>query len=170
MSILLEVLGSAGVGSVIGGVFGYLGKREERKNLEMKFGHDFDMLNAKTDAQVKMKEMGIQAAEVSGRLKVEDTEANAFAISQRSTGKFSDNLKSLVRPVILGILLYQSFTMFTSLDEIMGGLEGLPVGELAGLYKIYVLSITSLTGTAIGWYFAARSSKQFDQLLTRWNP
>ena len=40
---ILSILGSAGFGSVVGGVFGWLGKREERANMKMKY--DFYMMN-----------------------------------------------------------------------------------------------------------------------------
>ncbi len=51
---LMDVLGSAGFGAITGGLFGWLGKREERENMKMKFDHDLNMLQAKTDATIEV--------------------------------------------------------------------------------------------------------------------
>lgn len=167
---LLDVLGSAGLGTIVGGVFGWLGKREERANMKMKFDHDVNMLNAKTDAAIEIAKIGIEEAKNAGRLLVEKIEASAFETSQKSTGKFSDTVKSMIRPIILGLLMYQTYMIIQSLETLTGGLTAFKPEEILGLYRIVVLSVTGLTATAVGWYFAARSSKQFDKLLEKWHP
>ncbi|MBL4699788.1 MAG: hypothetical protein JKX85_00885 [Phycisphaeraceae bacterium] len=167
---LLDVLGSAGFGAVTGGLFGWLGKREERENMKMKFGHDLAMLNAKTDATIEIAKMGIEEAKNAGALLVEKIEAAAFEVSQKSTSKFSDTVKSMIRPVILGVLMYQTYSILGALEQLTGGLSAFKPEEVLGLYRIVVLSVTGLTATAVGWYFAARSSKQFDKLLEKWHP
>lgn len=167
---VLDVLGSAGLGTIVGGLFGWLGKREERANMKMKFDHDVNMLNAKTDAAIEMAKMGIEEAKNAGLLLVEKIEAKAFEASQKSTGKFSDTVKSMIRPIILGLLMYQTYMIIQSLEALTGGLSGFKPEEILGLYRIVVLSVTGLTATAVGWYFAARSSKQFDKLLEKWHP
>jgi hypothetical protein len=163
---ILEILGSAGFGSLIGGVFGFLSKIEERKNLAIKMAHELSMLTAKTKAQVELVNAGIEEAKVVGTLAIEKSEADAFKLSQVSSG-FGGTIKACVRPVILGVLLYQTWLIFTSLDKLTGGLEALTSSDVIGLYKIVVLSITGLTATAVGWYFASRTSKQFDVLVNR---
>lgn len=167
---VLDVLGSAGLGSIVGGVFGWLGKREERANMKMKFDHDLNMLNAKTDATIEIAKMGIEEAKNAGTLLVEKIEATAFQVSQKSTSKFADTIKSMIRPIILGLLMYQTYIIINSIETLAGGLEAFKPEEILGLYRIVVLSVTGLTATAVGWYFAARSSKQFDKLLDKWNP
>ena len=167
--MILDILGSAGFGSVIGGVFGYLTKREERENLKMKLSHDLNMLKAKTDATLQVAKINMEQAKVAGELAVEKLDARAFKESQKSVGKIAEGLKSFVRPVILGLLMYQTFLILSNLKEITGGLDALPVEDVVGLYKVVVLSVTGLTATAVGWYFAARSSKQFDRLIDKWN-
>lgn len=167
--MILDILGSAGFGSIIGGIFGYLTKREERQNLQMKLTHDLNMLRAKTDATLQVAKVGIEQAKVAGELAVEKLEADAFKQSQKTTGAFSEAMKSIVRPVVLGILMYQTYMILKSLEELTGGIEALPADDVVGLYRVVILSITGLTATAVGWYFAARSSKQFDKLLDKWN-
>lgn len=167
---LMDVLSSAGFGAITGGLFGWLGKREERENMKMKFNHDLNMLQAKTDATIEVAKMGIEEAKNAGALLVEKVEAKAFEQSQKATSKFADIIKSLIRPIILGLLMYQTYMILKSLETLTGGIKAFKPEEVLGLYRIVVLSITGLTATAVGWYFAARSSKQFDKLLDKWHP
>ena len=109
--------------------------------------------------------MGIEQAKIAGMLAVEKVEASAFRDSQKSSSKFSEIIKSFVRPVILGLLMFQTYRILTSLEELTGGIESIPAADLIALYKVVILSITGLTATSVGWYFATRSSKQFDKIL-----
>ena len=165
--MILDILGSAGFGSIIGGVFGFLGKREERKLLSEKNLHALSMIKAKTDAAVAVAKISVQEAEVAGKLLVDKIDASAFAQSQTSKSAFADMVKSFVRPVILALLMYQTYKILGSLEILTGGLETISADEILGLYKVVILSVTGLTATATGWYFATRSSKQFDKLLDR---
>lgn len=167
---ILSILGSAGFGSVVGGIFGWLGKREERASMQMKYDHDVSMLKAQTEATVEAAKLGIETAKVAGSLAVEKIEASAFRDSQVTKSSWAEGIKSLIRPAILGMLLWQTYGILVSLEEITGGLVNMPQEDVLGLYRIVVLSVTGLTATAVGWYFAARSSKQFDKLLDRWHP
>lgn len=168
MSFVLDILGSAGFGSLLGGVFGWLGKREERANIKMKFDHELSMIQAKTNAAVEAAKMGIEQSKISGKLAVEKSEAEAFSNSQVTRSSFGEAIKSSIRPLILVVLFIQMFAILSSLEELTGGLQSLPTQEIIDLYRIIILSITGLTATAVGWYFAARSSKQFDKLIDRW--
>jgi len=164
---ILDILGSAGFGTLLGGVFGYLTKREERANLQMKLDHEINKIKTQTLASIRIAKMGIQEAKVAGSLAIGKAEADAFVESQKPTSKWAANIKSMIRPVILGLLMYQSYSIIDTLETISGGLETLPSEDIMSLYKIIVLSVTGLTATAVGWYFAARSSKQFDKLLEK---
>jgi len=166
--MILDILGSAAISSAIGGIFGFLSKKEERASMKMQLDHQVMMVKAKTDATIEVAKMGIEQAKVAGALAVEKVEASAFESSQQPRGKFSEMLKSIIRPIILGVLMYQSYVILSSLEALTGGLQTLPEEDIVALYRIVVLSITSLTATAVGWYFAARSSKQFDKLLEKW--
>lgn len=169
MTWILDILGSAGFGSALGGIFGFLAKREERANLQMKLDHDLDMIEAKTNASLAVAKMGIETAKVAGQLLVEKIEAKAFEVSQKPVSRFAGNLKAIIRPVILGILMYQTYMILDSLETLTGGLKAFSPDEVLGLYRIVVLSVTGLTATAVGWYFASRSSKQFDKLLEKFH-
>lgn len=169
MGWLMDILGSAGFGTIIGGVFGWLGKREERENMKMKFDHDLAMIKAKTNASVEIAKMSIEEAKNAGELLVEKYEAQSFSKSQETSTVWAANLKSIIRPIILGLLMYQTYLIIGTLEELSGGIKAFDKNDIMSLYKIVVLSVTSLTATAVGWYFAARSSKQFDKLLDKWH-
>jgi hypothetical protein len=159
--MILEILGSAGFGSLLGGVFGYLGKREERHNLEMRFKHEETMVAVKTDSAIKL-------ADTQGKWEVEKTDASAFQEGQKTKSSAGDFLKAIVRPLILACLMWQSYLIYMSLEKMTGGLGSLPPEAVLDLYRLLVLSVIGLTGTAIGWYFSVRTSKQFDKLLDKW--
>jgi len=169
LDLIMGIVGSSGFGVITGGIFGWLGKREERENMKMKFDYDIAKINATTDSRIRTAEIGMKTAEVAGELAIEKVEADAFVESQKSSHKWSDLIKSLIRPVVLGLLMYQTYLIIESLEAITGGLQGFSSDEVLSLYKIVVLSVTGLTATAVGWYFSARSSKQFDKLIDKWN-
>lgn len=165
---IIELISSAGFSGVLGGVFGWLTKREERANIALKLEHEVAMLKAKTDASVKLAEMELNKEEVLAKLETEKMDAEAFNESQKTSTTFSENIKAIIRPLILVVLLYQTYLIFSTLETFIGGLESIPVSDLTSLYKTMILSITSLTSLAVGWYFSARTSKQFDKILDKW--
>lgn len=164
MGAIMDILQSAGFGSLLGGIFGWLSKREERENMKLKYDFQISMLEAKTNATIEVAKMGIEEAKTAGALLVEKVEAQAFKESQK-TSAIGATIKAIVRPAILAVLLYQTYIILNSLEELTGGLGSLPPADVVDLYKITILSIIALTSMAVGWYFAARTSKQFDKLL-----
>lgn len=166
--MILELLGSTAFGSVIGAVSGYLTKKEERASLDMRFKHEVAMVNANTQASIEISKMSVAEAKVAGKLSVQKVEATAFKESQKSISVFADSVKAAIRPIILGVLLYQTWLILSSLKELTSGLESIPEADLIGLYKIVILMITGLTATAVSWYFSARPSKSFDTMIKKW--
>ena len=165
MSFILDVINSTGLGAIVGGVFGWLGKKEERRNIQMKLDHDLSMVKAKTDHAVAIAKMTMEQAEVAGRLAVEKVEAAAFKASQKTTSQWAENVKSMIRPIILSVLFYHVYQI---LSELLPMIPNMSLEEKQELLKISIVSILGLTSTAVGWYYAARSSKQFDKLIDRW--
>lgn len=165
MDFLLDVINSTGLGAIVGGIFGWLGKKEERRNIKMKLDHDLNMIKAKTDHAVSIAKMTMEQAEVAGRLAVEKVEASAFKESQKTSSKWAENIKSMIRPIILSILFYHVYRI---LSELLPMIPSMTLEEKQELLKISIVSILGLTSTAVGWYYAARSSKQFDKLIDKW--
>ena len=135
---LATVLASSGAGSIIGGIFGLLGRKEERKAKE---------------ADYKFQ---LESMRLGGDIAIETADAEAFKESQKTLSKFGDGVKSAVRPVITGLLLFMTYRVLTSLEVITGGIESLPYEQALALYRDIVLNIISLTATAVNWWFAAR--------------
>ena len=139
---LATILASSGAGSIIGGVFALLNRKEERRQREsdQKFNLDFARLN--------------------GNIALETQDAIAFTESQKTVSKFGGAVKSTIRPIITFILLSQSYIILTNLETITGGIESLPVDVSMQLYRDVVLNIISLTATSVSWWFAARGTSK----------
>ena len=136
---LVSVLASSGAGSIIGGVFGLLGRKEERRSRE-------------ADHKFKLESMRL-----GGDIAVD---ANSFLESQKTVSKFGDAIKSAVRPMITGVLLWTVYNITANLETVTGGIESLPPELALELYKEIVLNVICLTATAVNWWFAARGSSK----------
>lgn len=139
---LATVLASSGAGSIIGGIFGLLGRKEERKARE-------------ADNKFKLESMRL-----GGDIAIETADAEAFKESQKTLSKFGDAVKSAVRPIITAILLWQVYIILTSLEQITGGLESLPADLTIDLYRDIVLNVISLSSLSVSWWFAARGTSK----------
>jgi len=139
---IVSILSGSIGGSLIGMVGGFLNRKEERKKQKESNDHVFRMVGANANADQQ------------------GSEARAFEESQKSLSPKADFIKSLVRPVITFLLLYQCYLILTSLEAITGGLESLPVEMTLDLYKTIVLNIISLTATAVNWWFASRPASR----------
>lgn len=138
LEALMTIMSSSGVGAITGGIFGWLNRREDRKARQ-------------ADQEYEIKRIGVQSnADVTA------SEAKAFTESQKTISKFADAVKSAVRPVITGALLYMVWGILQALEEITGGIASLPATEAAALYRDITLNIISLTATAVSWWFASR--------------
>jgi len=135
---LMTIMSSSGVGAITGGIFGWLNRREDRK--AQKDNQDF---------QIKM--IGVQSTADIGA-----SEARAFEESQKTLSKFGDAIKSAVRPLITGMLLYMVWGILQGLEDITGGLVSMDADTAAVLYRDITLNIISLTATAVSWWFASR--------------
>lgn len=164
--MILDILGSAGFGTAIGALFGWLNKREERENMRLQYDHQVNLIKANTDAAVSLAAIKIDEIKAQTTKLMEEWDARAFERSQQSSGKFAEGMKAVVRPAILGLLMWQTYLVMSALDGMVGGVAGLPAEDVISLYRTAVLSILSLTSTAVGWYYGSRTSKQFDKMMT----
>ena len=163
---VLDLFASAGFGALTGGVLGFLKTRQETKNLELKQNHEVNMLKATTAANIQLADKQIESNKVKGELAIGKEEAVAFTYSQKTTS-FGEVVKSLIRPLITGALLYVSYQLLVNINILVGGLESIPQKELLGLYKIVVLQIFGLTGICVGFGFATRTSKGYEKMMDK---
>ena len=131
LDALVSVLASSGAGSIIGGVFGLLGRKEERRSRE---------------ADHKFK---LESIRLGGDIALETVDANSFLESQKTVSKFGDAIKSAVRPIITGVLLWTVYNITSNLETVTGGIESLPPELALELYKEIVLNVICLTATAV---------------------
>lgn len=137
---LMTIMSSSGVGALTGGIFGWLNRREDRK--------------AKAaDQQFELERIRTQSTADSSA-----AEARAFEESQKTIIKVGDTIKSAVRPVITGILLFMVWGIMQELERMTGGISSLPPEDATRLYRDITLNVISLTATAVSWWFASRPS------------
>ena len=140
LSSLIAIMSSSAAGSIIGGGFGWLNRREDRRLSEAEMKHKIDLAYARTEANIK------------------EVDAKSFLEAQKSTGKFGDAAKAIVRPIITGILLFMTWSILQRLEILTGGIVSLPEAEAVALYREITLNIVSLTATAVSFWFSSRGS------------
>ncbi len=138
LEALMTVMSSSAVGAITGGFFGWLNRREERQIRLADQAHERKMGTAQSHADTMT------------------SEARAFEESQKTIGSISAAIKSVVRPLITGALLYMTYGILVELQRMTGGLGNLPADEAAAIYRDINLNIISLTATAVSWWFASR--------------
>ena len=137
---LLAVITSSTVGGIVGGVFGWLNRREDRIVNAQNQTHELMMIKARANAGQQL------------------SEAKAFEESQKTVGWFAAGIKSAIRPIITGVLYWYVWKFIVVLQDLTGGLESIdPVAALA-LYEMIMLSIVNLASMATSWWFASRPS------------
>lgn len=138
LEALMTIMSSSGVGAITGGIFGWLNRREDRKARQADQEHERSMVGLKADAETQQ------------------SEARAFETSQKTISKFGDAVKSMIRPLITGALLYMTWGILQELESLTGGISSLPPEQALALYRDITLNIISLTATAVSWWFASR--------------
>lgn len=156
MSLLLQFLGSSAFGTALGSLFSWLNRREENKDKQNLRLHEQTMAKLQFDQQVTLAEKKLVEISESGRVAVEAEEAKAFTASQQVVNGFSEILKSWARLVFTAVLLYQCIRISADVGKLVGGLEKMPMDYLVEQYKFIIGEFFCLSGTALGWFFAAR--------------
>lgn len=167
---LIAILSSSGLGGLIGGFFGWLNRKEERKDKELEFTHQIQMANlALQEAglmnqhQLDIAKSRLDETKVKGEQEVEKTDANTFGESVKQSFKvigikFVDAIRFLVRPVITVYLLVHVSILAYHISALVGGLEALPMDELMYLYRYVIAQSFFLATTAVTWWFSSRKS------------
>lgn len=140
LEALMTIMSSSGVGAITGGLFGWLGRREDRKTRQ-------------ADQEFELKRISAQS-----NADTQTSEARAFEESQKTLSIVGAAIKSAVRPIITGALLYMTYGILVELEALTGGLDTFPPEQAAQMYRDIVLNIISLTATAVSWWFASRPS------------
>ena len=172
LSTILDLFASGGVmnifGALSGLVGGWLAKRELRKTMEVSNAHEQVMANIdlKRDELQYQQTLGImdkkvELAQAEGQIQDDIRSADAFVESMKGgrLSAFGEGVKSAVRPIITGVLLYVTWEIYNETSILIGGLDGLEVAKLQELFIYIVQAIIFLTITAVSWWFASRGDK-----------
>lgn len=156
------------LGTITGLVGGWLAKRERRKQMEMEFAHEEKMESFGLqrdqwahEAALAMADKNIEAAEAEGAIQADIRAAEAFSESQKVSKltKFGEIVKTCVRPIISGVLMWCSWEIYVKTEALVGGLEGLDITVIQDLFVYIVHAIIFLTITAVSWWFASRGDQ-----------
>ena len=168
---ILGLFTSGGFGAITGLIGGWLAKREQRKLIELTNDHDYRMAEVdlkrdelQYDHALATIDKNIEQSEAEGVIATDVRAADAFVESvsnaTKTTGsRIGDALKSAVRPILTAFLLYISWTIYSNLDELVGGLKALDEEVIEQLFVYVVHSILFLTITAVSWWFASRGER-----------
>jgi len=121
------------------------------------------MLKAKTEATIQLADKKIEANKVEGELLIDKVEAEAFS---KSVGNANSEYK-WVRPVISLYLIVLTTCIVWYVFDLADSVEAFTSEEVTGLVKLVVLQVLLLTSVAIGWWFAARTSKGFTDMMNK---
>ena len=160
---VIDLLSNSGFGALIGAVGGYFQKKEERALFKDQCTHTLSMFKAKTEATLQLADKKIESSQVEGDLAVDKVEAEAF---QDSVGKANSEYK-WVRPVISLYLIALTTYICWYVFDLADGVSTFTSTEIVGLVKLVVLQVLLLTSVAIGWWFAARTSKGFTTMMNK---
>ncbi len=161
---LSELLGSSAVGGIIGGVFGWMNKREAREVLKLQIADRQAERDHRLNEVRVESEADIALAETEGRIAFDIQDSKTLAESVKGaferTGIFIvDATRGLMRPIITAYLMFSVTMIAYKLDKLVGGLEALPANELFDLYRVILLQVVALCGIAVGWWFASRPAR-----------
>jgi len=181
LETILGIASSAGLGSIVGVVGGWITKRENRKSDQQRFVHDLALANidlqqdqmahthalALADKGMESSQLegqiAIDIAESEGAIAIQKVEAEAFAssvaIQLKMTGiKLVDGIRYLMRPVITVYLLTATTYFMFATHKTIDGLTSIPVDDLYSLYANMINQLLFLTITAVSWWFMSRGT------------
>ena len=160
---LLDLFSNSGFGALIGAVGGYFQKKEERALFKEQCAHALSMLNAKTAATLQLADKEIEGRKVDGILAVEKVEAESFKESVSAANGEYKWVRPFISIYLIVLTTYISWYVFDLAETV----EVFTSAEVVGLVKLVVLQVLLLTSVAIGWWFAARTSKGFTEMMNK---
>lgn len=169
---LVSILTTTGTGGILGVLGSWLTKREERKNLEIKYKHEKELAeirNKEAEIEAKhelaMADKDYERAELEGEQQISEKELDVLKVSLKEQGMlygigFVDAVRGMMRPLITIYLLIIATFVTLHINEVVGGLkvfDGDPQ-ELIDTYKEVINQVLFLTATAVTWWFGSRPS------------
>ncbi len=144
LSIITNLLGGGVVGTLLGGIMGWLGKKQDLKLAELQARATFDLRKLELDYQAK----GAELAAKGQALAADATALGASIAADRATygdswpGRVVDLARGLVRPVVT----YLSVALVLSMT----------VEAIRQRDAVQLAASMNLCAMVIGWWFGAR--------------
>jgi len=172
LTTLASLFASSGFGALIGLLGSWLTKREERKNLQLKYDYDLKIAEvrkaeaaAEAAHELAMADKQIERAQVEGDIAKDIKETDAFIESLKEQTqvygvKWVDALRGIMRPLITIYLLALATIVTLAIGKLVGGLQSLEQTELLTIYKSVINQMVFLATTAVTWWFGSRPSSQ----------
>ncbi len=178
---MLEAIGaifsSSGLGAIVGLFGSWLTKREERRNMELKYDYEVKMAEMrKSEAEMEfnhelaLADKQMERAQVEGEIQRDVEEIAAFKESlkeqQQIYGiKFVDSIRGLMRPLITIYLLVIGTIITITIGSYVNGIEGaMDDMELIKMYRDTIARVMFLLTTAVAWWFGSRPSSKRKRL------
>lgn len=173
LEAIIAIFSSSGLGAIVGLFGSWLTKREERRNLELKYDYDVKMAEIrKSEAEMEfnhelaLADKQIERAQVEGAIQRDVEEMAAFRESLKEQQqmykiKFVDAIRGLMRPLITIYLLVIATFVTMKIGGYVGGLQGaMDPNELVTMYKDTIAQVMFLVTTSVTWWFGSRPSSQ----------
>lgn len=176
---MLEFLGDAagfmasgGLGAIVGGVFSWLDKREEREQMKLRLAHeermadiDVQLQQAEHDHALAVADKNLEQTRVEADIAADIAEtelakASVNAQAQPSGNPLIDGALRFVRPIITAYLLWMVTDIYRDLETATGGIQALPVEAAGELYQYVVMQILFLGTTATVFWFGSRRNSR----------
>jgi hypothetical protein len=170
---LVKLLGSAGFGTIFGGVMGLLNRKVDIQAERMKYDHERDM--RKLDAEIIEKEWAARekVAVVEGQTKAEvaayEALSKSYEFAKPAKGGKMEAFGSFIRPFVsLGYFIVTSagsaYILYYAFH--VAGLK-LTVEQLFELVMYVIAWVAFMGGATIGWWFAMRPGGKMPTLTLR---
>lgn len=157
----LNIIQSAGVGSILGLIGGVAEKFIDIKAKKLEYSYklserkfDVQEANSEREHELGIADKHLERAEVEGEIKVEHAEVVAFTESQKNSGK--NPTLTYIRAAITLFMLIASSALFVAVWSAVDGLRGFSNTELHELLDYMIRSCVFLTVTCVAWWYAAR--------------
>ncbi|WP_246109296.1 hypothetical protein [Reinekea thalattae] len=173
LEVIAGIFSSSGLGAIVGLFGSWLTKREERKNLNLKYDYEVQMAQIrKSEAELEfnhelaLADKHIERAQVEGDIQRDIDEMSAFTESLKEQQQmykisFVDAIRGLMRPLITVYLLVIGTYVTIKIGGYVGGIEGaMDADEMIKMYKETINQVMFLLTTAVTWWFGSRPSSQ----------
>jgi hypothetical protein len=161
MIAIISFLGSGAFGSIIGALFAWLNRREERAVQAEKYKHEQAMVGLQNQQNLLLADKAKEQVREAGQQAVAKAEVDAFAKSQetfRPKTAFMEVVNGVIRPLITIYLLVAGTYIAFEVNTLVGGLKSFDPATLFTLYGSVIDQVFFLLNLTVSWWFGARGS------------